>query len=112
LENGSKIYEIIWANKHGNKGIGYDFLIRNNEKIVEYIEVKAKTSENLELVEMTGAQWELARELFYKKRGEEYSLYVVLLNAGIKEAKIKLINNPFSMWKEGKIEAHPVNIML
>lgn len=112
LENGSKIYEIIWANKHGNKGIGYDFLIRNNEKIVEYIEVKAKTSENLELVEMTGAQWELARELFYKKRGEEYSLYVVLLNAGVKEAKIKLINNPFSMWKEGKIEAHPVNIML
>lgn len=109
-ENGS-IYEIIWANKNGNRGIGYDFLIKKNEDLIEYIEVKSKTSKSLEIVEMTSAQWALAKELFYEGFGEKYSIYIVkILEAGKRE--IKKLNNPFKLWKEGKIEAHPINLIL
>jgi hypothetical protein len=105
------IYEIVWANKHGNGGIGYDFLIKKDVKITEYIEVKTKTNKNLESVEMTAAQWALARELFNKNLGEKYSLYVVS-NTESGEREIRKLRNPFKLWKEGIIEAHPINLIL
>ncbi len=104
-------YEITWMNKNGNRGVGYDFLIKKDGKIFEYIEVKAKIKPTLEVVEMTGAQWELARELFEKNLGEKYSLYIVT-NAGVVDSKIHKLSNPFKMWSEGKIEAHPINLLL
>ena len=104
-------FEIIWLNKHKDRGKGYDFVIKKNETEMEYIEVKSKTTEKEELIEVTGTQWEFARKLFDQNEGEKYSFYVVL-NAGKENAKIRSFKNPIKLWKEGKLYAHPVNFKL
>jgi|YNPMSStandDraft_1061717.scaffolds.fasta_scaffold09248_1 hypothetical protein len=103
--------EIIWLNKYQDKGEGYDFVIKKNGAKIEYIEVKTKTKEGKELIEVTGTQWEFARELFEQNEGEKYSFYVVS-NAGKENAEIHILRNPIKLWKEGKLYAHPVNFKL
>ncbi len=117
-ENGFKVvndsgeeYEIVWLNKNKDRGEGYDFVIKKNASEIEYIEVKTKTGEEPELIEVTGPQWEFARKLFEQNEGEKYSFYVVL-NAGKENAKIYTLKNPIKLWKEGKLYAHPVNFRL
>lgn len=104
-------FEIIWLNKHQDKGKGYDFVIRKKETETEYIEVKTKIGGSDELIEVTGTQWEFARKLFDQNEGERYSFYVVS-NAGEKNAEIRILRNPIKLWKEGKLYAHPVNFKL
>lgn len=104
-------FEIIWLNKHQDKGRGYDFVIKKGETEIEYIEVKTKTQEVKELIEVTGTQWEFARKLFDENEGEKYSFYVVS-NAGKENAGICIWRNPIKLWKEGKLYAHPVNVKL
>jgi len=104
-------FEIIWLNKHQEKGKGYDFVIKKNASEIEYIEVKTKIEEKPELVEVTGTQWEFARKLFDQDNGERYSFYVVF-NAGRENAKIIKYVNPIKLWKEGKICADPVKFKL
>ncbi len=104
-------FEIIWLNKHQDRGKGYDFVIRKNETESEYIEVKTKIEDSEELIEVTGTQWEFARKLFDEGKGERYSFYVVL-NAGKENAEIHILRNPIKLWKEGKLYAHPVNFKL
>jgi len=104
-------FEIIWLNKHQDKGKGYDFVIRRNETETDYIEVKTKIEESEELIEVTGTQWEFARKLFDQNEGERYSFYVVS-NAGKNNAEIHILRNPIKLWKEGKLYAHPVNFKL
>jgi len=103
--------KIIWLNKHEDKGKGYDFVIMNNGAEIEYIEVKTKTKEGEEFIEVTGTQWEFARKLFEQNEGEKYCFYVVS-NAGKENAKIHILRNPIRLWKEGKLYAHPVNFRL
>jgi len=103
--------EIIWLNKYQDKGEGYDFVIKKNGAAIEYIEVKTKTKEGKELIEVTGTQWEFARKLFEQNEGEKYSFYIVS-NAGKKNAVIHILKNPIKLWKEGKLYAHPVNFKL
>lgn len=108
----NELFEIIWLNKQsGKKGIGCDFVIKRNGKKIKYIEVKAKTQEKVELIEVNGAQWEFARSLFDRKEGDKYSFYVVT-NTGKPDAKIRSLTNPIKLWKEGKLYAHPVNFKL
>jgi len=111
ISNGSEEFEIIWLNKHQDKGKGYDFVIIENGNEIEYIEVKTKTQEGEELIEVTGTQWEFARRLFEQNEGERYSFYIVS-NAGEKNAEIRILRNPIKLWKEGKLYAHPVNFKL
>jgi len=103
--------EIIWLNKHQDQGKGCDFVIKDSRTEIEYIEVKTKTKEGKELIEVTGTQWEFARELFEQNEGEKYSFYVVS-NAGKENAEIHILRNPTKLWKEGKLYAHPVNLKL
>lgn len=103
--------EVVWLNKHKNIGKGYDFVIKMNGKEIEYIEVKTKTKEAEELIEITGTQWEFARKLFEGNEGDKYSLYIVS-NAGKSNAHIRILNDPIKLWKEGKLYAHPVNFKL
>jgi len=103
--------EIVWLNKHHDRGKGYDFVVKKNGDEIEYIEVKSKTQEVEELIEVTGTQWEFARKLFEQGEGEKYSFYVVL-NAGKENAQIHILKNPIKLWKEGKLYAHPVNFKL
>jgi len=104
-------FEIIWLNKHQDKGKGYDFVVRKNGVETGYIEVKTKTQEVAELIEVTGTQWEFSRKLFDQNEGEKYSIYVVF-NAGKENAQINILNNPIKLWKEGKLYAHPINFKL
>ncbi len=117
-ENGFKVvngsgeeYEIVWLNKNKDRGMGYDFVIKKDEREIEYIEVKTKTGEETELIKVTGTQWEFARKLFEQNEGENYSFYVVL-NAGKENAQIHILKNPIKLWKEGKLYAHPINFKL
>ncbi len=111
INTNNEEFEIVWLNKNRDVGKGYDFCIKKNGIEVEYIEVKSKTQEDPELVEIQGTQWEFARKLFDQNEGEKYSFYVVL-NAGKANATIKSYKNPIKLWKDGKIYAHPVNFKL
>lgn len=91
--------------------MGYDFVIKKNASEIEYVEVKTKTEEKPELIEVTGTQWEFARKLFEQNEGEKYSFFVVS-NAGKENVKIHKLKNPIELWKEGKLYAHPVNFKL
>lgn len=104
-------FEIVWLNKHSDGGVGYDFVIKKDGIEIEYIDAKAKTQEDAELVEVTGTQWEFARKLFEQNVGEKYFFYVVL-NAGKQNAQICKYKNPVKLWREGKLYAHPVNFRL
>ena len=103
--------EIVWLNKHSDRGEGCDLIIKQNGAEIEYIEVKTKTHSDEELIAITGKQWESARSLFDKGEGAKYSIYVIS-NAGQSDAKIKKLNDPIKLWKEGKLYAHPVNFKL
>ena len=104
-------YEIVWLNKHRDRGRGYDLVIKKDGSEIKYIEVKTKTEEEPELIKVTGTQWAEARRLFNQNEGEKYSFYVVL-NAGEENAQIRIFQNPIKLWKEGKLYAHPVNFRL
>lgn len=111
IDSNNEESEIVWLNKNRDIGKGYDLCIKQNGIEVEYIEVKSKTQEDPELIEIQGTQWEFARKLFEQNEGEKYSFYVVL-NAGSENATITIYRNPVKLWKEGKLYAHPVNFKL
>jgi len=101
--------KIKWLNKDNYLGVGYDFVILKDEKEIEYIEVKSKLSHNPSIIEVSGTQWEWARELYNKHEGDKYKIYIVL-GAGSDSASIEIITNPIGQWKEGSLKVHPVNI--
>jgi hypothetical protein len=103
--------EVVWLNKNSNVGKGYDFVIRENNKEIKYIEVKTKTNDEPEFVEITGTQWEFARKLYDQNEGEKYWIYVVS-NAGNANVKYQPIQNPINLWKEGKLYAHPIHFKI
>ena len=108
----SEEFEIVWLNKYQDGGKGYDFVIKKNGEEIQYIEVKTKTREDEELIEVTGTQWEFARNLYDKNEGDKYFFFVVM-NAGEKDnAWVKRIQNPIKDWKDGNLYAHPVNFKL
>ncbi|MFH1666102.1 MAG: DUF3883 domain-containing protein, partial [Elusimicrobiota bacterium] len=103
---------VVWLNQSGNVGKGYDFVVKDREdKEIAYYEVKTKLDEKPALFEITGTQWEWARKLYEKGEGNKYIILLVS-SAGTDTAKIKEYKNPLTLWKEGKIYAHPVNIEL
>lgn len=103
--------EVILLNTEYSKGRGYDIVIKENETEIEYIEVKSKTENGKELIEVTGAQWEFARKLYDNGEGDKYIFYIVH-NTGTLAADIRVLKNPIKLWKEGKLYAHPVNFKL
>ncbi len=107
----NKGIEVIWLNKKGNVGKGYDFTIKGNGIELKYIEVKSTTTEASELIEITGIQWEFARQLYDNNEGGKYFIYVVP-NTGKGNAKIIELQDPIKLWKEGKLYAHPVHFKL
>jgi hypothetical protein len=111
INQGKEELEIVWLNKHNDKGKGCDFVIKKNGIEVEYIEVKTKVGGTVELIEVTGTQWEFARKLYEHGEGEKYSFYVVY-NASKSNTEIKQLKNPIKLWKDGKLNAHPINFKL
>ncbi len=103
--------EVVWLNKSGNVGKGYDFVIRDNGEDIAYYEVKSKTDEVPQLFLISGTQWGWARKLHNSKKGEMYKI-LLISNAGKKEPKIREIVNPIELWNAGKLYADPVKVEL
>lgn len=108
---GNNKIEVYWLNINSQIGIGCDFIIKENGIESKYIEVKAKLSEEDELIEVTGTQWEFARKLFDINDGDKYWIYIVV-NAGKDYSKIKKLQNPIKKWKDGSLYAHPIHFKL
>ncbi|MDP8241246.1 MAG: DUF3883 domain-containing protein [Candidatus Hatepunaea meridiana] len=111
LEEKFPEYEVVWLNKSGNIGKGYDFVIRENDEDIAYYEVKSKTDEAPRLFQISGTQWSWAKNLYNSKRGGMYRILLVS-NVGNKEPKVREIKNPIALWNAGKLYANPVNIEL
>ena len=111
LENKYKDKNVIWLNVKGNTGRGYDFVIRDESNDIAYYEIKSKMDETPTLFEVSGLQWEWARSLYNSKKGDMYRI-LLISNVGTNKAIIREFTNPISLWKDGGIYAHPVNIKL
>jgi len=104
-------YEVVWLNSTYDAGKGYDIVVKKDGEEIEFIEVKTKKDESPSLFSVTGTQWEFAKALYEKGEGDRYKIYVISL-AGTSRPKYRVLSDPYGMWKEGKIYAHPVNIRL
>ncbi len=102
---------IKWLNQNNFIGVGYDFVILENNIEIEYIEVKSKVSYYPSMIEVSGTQWTWARELYEQNNGEKFKIYLVL-GAGKDNAYISVIENPIKQWIDGDLKVHPVNIEL
>jgi len=98
-------------NAEGKKGIGCDILIKNEETIYEYIEVKSSKLVKKDLFPVNGYQWSLAQKVFKQGEGNKYFFYVVK-DVLSDKPKVTPIKNPIKKWKDGELRAHPVNLEL
>jgi hypothetical protein len=106
-----KVIDIIWLNINEDRGVGYDFLIKENDSETAYVEVKSTLENENHLFPITGTQWEFARKLFDEERGDSYWIYCVF-NAGKEDCYYIKIQNPIKLWKEGNLYAQAINFKL
>ncbi len=104
-------FTITILNKEGKKGIGCDIIIKNEELIHEYIEVKSTKLVEKDLFPVNGYQWSLAQKVFKQGEGNKYFFYIIKDVLGEKP-KVTPIKNPVKKWKDGELRAHPVNLEL
>lgn len=103
---------VVWFNQKGNVGKGYDFVIRDKAgNDIDYYEIKTTTDESPQSFQISGTQWNWAKQLYHSQKGDMYHILVVS-NAGTKQPIIREIKNPVDLWKSGKLEADPVKIRL
>ena len=95
-------------NEAGKIGIGCDILIKMNNEINEYVEVKSSRFDKKEFYRMSGSQWALAHRLYNEGRGNSYFIFVAR-KVFDKSPIICPIQNPIKKWKDGKLFASPVN---
>lgn len=103
--------KVVDLNQDGNTGIGCDFTVLKDDEVIKYIEVKSTIQDIGHPLSISGVQWQNARNQYDLGSGDMYNIYCVF-NVGKKNATIKKISNPFKMWKDGKLFAHPINIIV
>ncbi len=67
--------DIVCLNQPGNTGKGCDFVVRESGKEI-YCEVKSKTDDKPTLF-ITGTQWNLAKQLHAKGKGQMYRILLI-----------------------------------
>ena len=102
---------IIDLNAEGKTGVGADFEIRKDDKLIKFVEVKTTTGPEGSPVVVSGTQWETARSFFNIDDGDIYWIYCVY-NAGEPNVQYVPVQNPIKLWKEGKVIANPVNFIV
>jgi hypothetical protein len=104
-------FEIVDLNKDGQVGVGADFKVMKDGKIIRLVEVKSSTLPFGQMLIVSGTQWEIARNYFNQFEGDKYWLYCVF-NAGQANVEIVKVNDPIKKWKDGKLFAHPINFQI
>jgi len=104
-------YTITLLNTEGKKGIGCDILVKHEEIIQEYIEVKSTKLSDKDLFPVNGYQWSLAQKVFKQGEGNRYFFYVVK-DVLSRRPIVTIIKNPIKKWKDGELRANPVNLEL
>lgn len=102
--------EIRYLNSEGQTGIGADFEIKQDGIVIKIIEVKSTTNPKGSPLIVSGTQWETAREFYKLDDGDKYWIYCVY-NVGKEYVQVEKVQNPIKQWKDGKLEAHPINFV-
>ncbi|XP_059632151.1 protein NO VEIN isoform X2 [Cornus florida] len=89
---------VRWVNKDNETGLPFDVVVGDNEKSMEYIEVKATKSARKDWFAISMREWQFAVE-----KGESYSIAHVVL-FGNNTAKIKVFKNPVKLFQQGKLQ--------
>lgn len=86
---------VKWVNQDIESGLPYDLVIEDEQKNVEFIEVKATKSSDKDWFHITLKEWEFAVE-----KGESFSIvHVTLTDTG----KITVYKNPVKLCQLGKL---------
>ncbi|KKL96697.1 hypothetical protein LCGC14_1841880, partial [marine sediment metagenome] len=93
-----EVFKAVWENKFKETHQGYDIYFKEAGEDF-YIEVKATKTETIDVFDITPPEWSC---LIGNK--DHYYIYRVY-NAGKTTAKYLPIENPYKLWKEGKIIA-------
>lgn len=102
--NGNVAVTGVWLNGGGiDTGEGHDIRVEENSAI-HYYEVKSTKSEAKTWIDLSGRQWRLAKE----QRAHFHILRVY--NAGTRQAKVTLIDDPVRQWESGAITAFTLRI--
>jgi hypothetical protein len=99
------IAEIRWLNWERDLGVGCDIEVVEQGASV-YVEVKATSDSSKATFEVTAAQWTLARQ--------QQAAYRILrvFNAGTADAFARSYRDPYGMWKEGRLSARALQIVI
>ncbi|MGC4036044.1 MAG: DUF3883 domain-containing protein [Chitinophagaceae bacterium] len=96
---------VEWLNKDAESGKPYDFEVLENGKR-RYIDVKGTPSGVKDIVYLSPGEW-----AFMFEKVESYSIYRVY-DAGNRDARIEIIDNPALLLKEGKIFPNPITLQI
>lgn len=104
-KNGQTIAELRWLNSKNTIQEGYDLILRERG-LSKFYEVKTTRGPENVVFTLSPQQWN-----FIKSKENKYSIMRVI-NAGTVNIRIIEINNPYRLWREGKLKASPVSIEL
>lgn len=105
IKDGDVITEVKWLNCEEESKKHYDILIKENG-VESFVEVKSTTGDEKTWFSVSKNQWGLMKE-----KGDNFYIYRVY-NAGTKDVKVVKIPNPAELWKEGRIDADPIRIII
>ncbi|GMH20283.1 hypothetical protein Nepgr_022124 [Nepenthes gracilis] len=88
---------VRWVNEDTETGLPYDIVIEENERIREYVEVKATRYENKAWFAISMREWQFAVD-----KGDALSIaHVVLSSKNV--ARITMYKNPLKLCLLGKL---------
>ncbi|GAB4844079.1 hypothetical protein Ancab_014043 [Ancistrocladus abbreviatus] len=89
---------VKWVNEDDETGLPYDIVIGENERIREYIEVKATRYASKGWFVVSTREWQFAVD-----KGDSFSIAHVVLTSG-NAARITIYKNPFKLCQFGKLQ--------
>ncbi|MBC6606938.1 ATP-binding protein [Hymenobacter sp. BT188] len=102
-------YELIHGNTEKTISEGCDFIVKRNNEIIRYIEVKATSEIKKTVFEVSERQWRVAFTLWQKQKGEQYEIWFIHAALTAKPTYTP-IKDPVVRWRNGDLGAAPVRI--
>lgn len=102
----ANLYAEVSANLYV-EAIGKDIEVtENRETMTTFFEIKTTKTKKLKTFKLNKEQWKIMRS-----KKEKYAIYRVI-NAGTRNAKIIIINNPFDLIQKNLLPVHSIEIEL